>query len=36
MIIMRKKMRVGKATDGLMGGRSKKPRHYAEVDEIDI
>lgn len=32
---MRKKMRVGKATDGLMGGRSKKLRYYAEIDNVD-
>lgn len=30
---MKKKMRVGKATDGLMGGKSKKPRHYIEIDD---
>ena len=32
---MRKKIRVGKATDGLMGGKSKKPRHYLEIDDSD-
>lgn len=32
---MRKKIRVGKATDGLMGGNSKKPRHYLEIDDSD-
>ena len=32
---MRMKMRVGKATDGLIGGRSKKPRYYAEIDNIN-
>ena len=30
---MKKKMRVGKSTDGLMGGKSKKPRHYIEIDD---
>lgn len=32
---MRKKIRVGKATDGLMGGYSNKPRYYAEIDDED-
>ncbi len=32
---MRKRMRVGRATDGLMGGRSRKPRYYAEIDDED-
>ncbi len=33
-LYMRKKIRVGKATDGLVGGRLKKPRYYAEIDNI--
>lgn len=32
---MRNRIRVGKATDGLMGGRSRKNRYYAEIDNID-
>lgn len=32
---MRKKIRVGRATDGLMGGRTRKPRNYVEIDDLD-
>ena len=32
---MRKKIRVGRATDGLMGGRTRKPRNYVEIDDLN-
>lgn len=33
---MRRKVRVGKSTDGLLGAKNlRKPRHYAEIDNID-
>lgn len=31
-----KKVRAGKSTDGLLGAKKlRKPRHYAEIDNID-
>ena len=33
---MKNKIRIGKSTDGLLGAKKlRKPRHYAEIDNID-